>query len=241
MTKTPVNRKSSVDEIKERFDNDVERFSNLETAQQAVVDAPLMLELISKLAVRVKPDVRNLLDIGCGAGNNAISILREKPGINCDLVDISLPMLEKARKRLQQEQAGEINIFQGDFRNVSLPPSKYDIVVAAAVLHHLRDDADWENSFKKIYGLIKPGGALLISDMVHHKHEAVHNAMWERYGEHLESIGGSEYRDKVFEYIDKEDSPRSLSYQMELMKRVGFKTVDVLHKNSCFAAFLGIK
>jgi len=81
----------------------------------------------------------------------------------------------------------------------------------------------------------------LISDMVHHKHEAVHNAMWERYGEHLESIGGSEYRDKVFEYIDKEDSPRSLSYQMELMKRVGFKTVDVLHKNSCFAAFLGIK
>ncbi len=42
--KTPLNKKSTVKEIKTRFDQDVERFSNLETAQQAVVDAPIMLE-----------------------------------------------------------------------------------------------------------------------------------------------------------------------------------------------------
>lgn len=77
--------------------------------------------------------------------------------------------------------------------------------------------------------------------MVHHQHSAIHNAMWDRYGEHLESVGGHDYRDKVFEYIEVEDSPRSLSYQLELMKKVGFTTVDVLHKNSCFAAFVGIK
>jgi len=65
--------------------------------------------------------------------------------------------------------------------------------------------------------------------------------MWRRYGEYLEALGGTGYREKVFEYIDKEDSPRSVTYQMELMKRVGFSTVDVLHKNSCFAAFAGVK
>ncbi len=65
--------------------------------------------------------------------------------------------------------------------------------------------------------------------------------MWNRYGEHLKSLGGPSYRDKVFEYIEIEDSPRSLTYQLELMKKVGFTTVDVLHKNSCFAAFVGIK
>jgi hypothetical protein len=113
---TPLNKKSTVEEIKARFDQDVERFSNLETAQQAVIDAPIMLELISKLAVSVKTD-----------------------------------------------------------------------------------------------------------------------------GNHLESIGGTDFRDKVFEYIEIEDSPRSLPYQMELMKKVGFKTVDILHKNCCFAAFVGIK
>lgn len=80
MTKTPLEKKSSVNTMRGRFDKDVERFSDLEIAQQAVVDAPVMLELISKLAVAVKPDMENLLDIGCGGGNNAIAIIREGAG-----------------------------------------------------------------------------------------------------------------------------------------------------------------
>lgn len=241
MTKRPLNKKSSVQDIKERFDNDVERFSNLETGQQAVVDASVMLELISEVAASVKPDVKNMLDIGSGAGNNSISIIRQLPRINCDLIDISLPMLEKAKERLSKEEVGELKTYHGDFRDIELPKDTYDIIVAAAVLHHLRDNNDWEKCFKKIYDLLKPGGALFISDMVHHQNQAVHNTMWGKYGEHLESIGNEEYKEKVFEYIEIEDSPRSLSYQLELMKKVGFATIDVLHKNSCFAAFIGIK
>ena len=239
--KTPLNKKSTIEEIKERFDKDVERFSNLETGQQAVVDAPVMLELITNVAASIKPDACNLLDIGAGAGNNTISILRQKPGINCDLIDISLPMLEKAKERISNENAGEVNLYHADFRELDLPNSHYDLVIAAAVIHHLRDDKDWESSFRKIHATMRDGGAFFVSDMVHHQHEVIHKSMWKRYGEHLEYIGGSDYRDEVFNYIDKEDSPRSLSYQMELMKKVGFSTVDVLHKNSCFAAFVAIK
>ncbi len=42
--------KSSVEQIRERFDKDVERFSNLETGQSATVDAPLVLKLITEVA-----------------------------------------------------------------------------------------------------------------------------------------------------------------------------------------------
>ncbi len=239
--KIPPGKKSTVGEIKERFDADVERFSNLETGQQAVIDAPLMLELISELAVGIKPDARNLLDIGCGAGNNTIAIVRRNGGMNCDLVDLSLPMLERARERLGNENTGVVRTFHGDFRDLAMPSSNYDIIVAAAVLHHLRDDADWEGCFGKIYGLLKPGGAFFVSDLVFHEDERVQDAMWRRYGDYLESTGGPGYSGKVFDYIDKEDTPRSLTYQMDLMKKVGFRTADVLHKNSCFAAFVGIK
>jgi len=45
----------------------------------------------------------------------------------------------------------------------------------------------------------------------------------------------------VFGYIEQEDTPRSLTYQLELLARVGFVRVDVLHKNACFAAFGGVK
>jgi tRNA (cmo5U34)-methyltransferase len=42
--------KSTVREIRERFDNDLERFSNLETGQSATMDAALVLELIAQSA-----------------------------------------------------------------------------------------------------------------------------------------------------------------------------------------------
>ena len=61
--------------------------------------------------------------------------------------------------------------------------------------------------------------------------------MWSRYGNYLESLGGTEYREKVFDYIAREDSPRPITYQLELLRRVGFAHVELLHKNSCFAAF----
>ena len=47
--------KSSVDEIRRRFDTDVERFSNLETGQSATMDAPLVLELITSAAAATNP------------------------------------------------------------------------------------------------------------------------------------------------------------------------------------------
>jgi len=77
--------------------------------------------------------------------------------------------------------------------------------------------------------------------MVFHENEAVQSLMWERYGEYLCSIGGEEYRAKVFDYIDKEDSPKPVTYQLDLLRRVGFEHVEILHKNSNFAAFGAIK
>jgi tRNA (cmo5U34)-methyltransferase len=63
-----MNQKSSVDEIRARFDNDVERFSNLETGQSATMDAPLVLELIVQAAKATTPAAQRVLDVGCGAG-----------------------------------------------------------------------------------------------------------------------------------------------------------------------------
>jgi len=71
---TPLEKKSSLEEIEKRFDNDVERFSNLEIGQSAAIDAPLAMELIARAAIKSTPDIRRVLDIGCGAGNKLICI-----------------------------------------------------------------------------------------------------------------------------------------------------------------------
>jgi len=101
----------------------------------------------------------------------------------------------------------------------------------------LRDDEDWQAAFEKIWSLLKPGGSVWITDLVIQETVPVHELMWSRYGDYLEGLGGEEYRQKVFDYIAKEDSPRSVTYQLDLLRRVGFDHVELLHKNSCFAAF----
>jgi len=46
-----LHKKSSISEIRARFDNDVDRFSDIETGQAATVDAPLAMELITQAAI----------------------------------------------------------------------------------------------------------------------------------------------------------------------------------------------
>ena len=239
---TPLDRKSTPADIARRFDGDVERFSRLETGQVATIDAPLAMDLITRAAVASTPDIRRVLDIGCGAGNNTIQLLRHHGGApDCDLNDLSQPMLDRAHQRVSAETRGTVTTIHGDFRHADLADGSYDIILAAAVLHHLRGDDDWSEAFGKIHRLLRPGGSFWITDLVCHEHPAVQAMMWDRYGSYLESVGGPEYRDTVFAYIDIEDSPRPVTYQLDLMRRAGFRQVDILHKNSCFAAFGGIK
>ena len=233
--------KSTVEEIRQRFDQDVERFSNLQTGQSATVDAPLALELIASAAASVTPHAKRLLDVGCGAGNYTLKLLEKLPGLSVTLIDLSQPMLTRAVERIKPQTTGEIQTLQSDIREVELGAEQYDLIVAAAVLHHLRTDAEWEAVFAKLHEALRPGGSLWIFDLVVHEHPGVHQHMWTRYGEYLTELKDAEYRDHVFAYIEQEDTPRSLTYQLQLLHKCGFAQVDVLHKRSCFAAFGGVK
>lgn len=239
---TPLSDKSTVEQIRDRFDHDVERFSNLQSGQSATIDAPLAMDLITQAALATTHPIRRVLDVGCGAGNNVLK-LREAKGEDFDvtLVDLSQPMLDRAQARVREANGGACLALAGDIRSVPLDASAYDVVLAAAVLHHLRDDADWRHVFERIHSALRPGGSVWVTDLVAHENTAVQELMWSRYGDYLVGLGGEEYRDKVYAYIDLEDSPRPVTYQLDLLRSVGFSQVELLHKNSCFAAFGAVK
>jgi tRNA (cmo5U34)-methyltransferase len=239
--------KSTVDQIRARFDADVERFSNLETGQTAAVDSPLCMDLIARAAAAVTPGARHLLDLGCGAGNYTLKLLealRPAETIACTLVDLSKPMLDRAVQRITPQTRGTVTPLQGDMRTLELGEEAFDIIVSAATLHHLRGDEEWPAMFGKMYRALRPGGGLWIFDMVQHAHPAVESLMHAKYGEYLSALkgggpAGAAYREKVFAYIEEEDTPRPLMYQLELMRKAGFTDIDVLHKNVMGAAFGG--
>lgn len=233
--------KSTVEEIRARFDQDVERFSNLETGQSATIDAPLVLDLITRAAAATNPGATSALDVGCGAGNYTLRLLERLPGLNVTLLDLSYPMLDRARSRISAVTHGDITILQGDIREAPLGEAQFDIILAAAVLHHLREDDEWRQVFEKFHRSLKPGGSLWISDLIAHSIPAVHEMMWERYGAYLADLKGAAYRDHVFSYVEREDTPRPLLFQIDLLRQAGFRQIEVLHKNSSFAAFGAVR
>ena len=233
--------KSTVDEIRARFDHDVERFSNLETGQSATIDAPLMLDLVSRAAAATTPRAKALLDIGCGAGNYSLKLLERLPGLDVTLVDLSRPMLDRALARVVAATTGRVEAWQSDIRDLDLGSERFDVIAAAAVLHHLRTDDEWAAVFGACHTALRPGGSIWIADFVSHDTPEVQAMMWARYGEYLEGFKGADYRDHVLAYVEREDTPQSLIFQIDALRRAGFERVEILHKHGCFAAFGAVK
>ena len=209
--------KSTVDEIRVRFDAEVDRFSVLETGQSATMDAPLVLDLITAASAGVTPTAKRLLDVGCGAGNYTLKLLQRIPNLDVTLIDLSQPMLDRAHQRISSVARGTTNLIQGDIRQTELGECQFDIILAAAVLHHLRTEDQWRTTFSKFHRALSSGGSIWISDLIQHT------------------------LNHVMAYVEKEDTPRSLMFQLDLLREVGFVKVEVLHKTSVFAAFGAIK
>jgi tRNA (cmo5U34)-methyltransferase len=150
-------------------------------------------------------------------------------------------MLDRAVLRLTEAGARKISPIQGDIREIELGREQFDIIVAAAVLHHLRDESEWAAVFSKLHTCLKPGGSLWVWDFIAHDIPAIQSVMRNRWGDYLTALKGEAYRDQVFAYTDREDTPRSLLFQCDLLRDCGFRSVEVLHQVTRFAAFCGLK
>jgi tRNA (cmo5U34)-methyltransferase len=237
----PLHEKSSVEEIRARFDAVVESFSRLDSGQLTAMDAPIILDVVARsAAAHVQPNGK-ILDLGCGAGNFTLRVLSQVSPLDCVLVDLSQPMLDRAYERVASATSGHVETLQSDMRDLSFPSASFDLILAGQVLHHLREGAQWETMFANFHRWLRPGGVLFVADLIAYDDPAIQSLMQSRYGEHLEKIGGPEMRDKVFAYVDEEDSPRSVKFQFDVLAKAGFTEFDVLHKNALFVAYYAKK
>lgn len=145
------------EKLSDYFDTQVERFSNLITGQQSIIDAPIMLRELAMAASTLAPKAQKLLDIGCGAGNQALNLLSVLPELDCTLLDISSEMLKRAEERVSSVTQHTVKTVWGDLRDAPLEEDSYDIITACAVLHHLREEEDWKVNFKRLYKLLNKG------------------------------------------------------------------------------------
>lgn len=234
---TFTREKSTTEVIRSNFDQQVERFSNIETGQTTAIDSPLCMELVAQSAAMLNPHATDVLDLGCGGGNYAVKVTSRLPDVNCTLIDLSSNMLEKAKERVSKDINGVVTAIQGDYRDIDFGENCFDVVTAGTTLHHLREDLEWESVFAKVFNALRPGGTFWINDIVLSEPTEIGKMMMNGWiGEMKKHHDEAEIKMYLNSY-ETEDTPRTLSYQLDLMKRTGFKETFVLHKHFNFAAF----
>lgn len=232
--------KSSLESIRKNFNEQVDRFSNIETGQATAIDSPLCMEIVAQSAKMLNPDSTQIMDLGCGGGNYAVKLAQLFPNANFTLVDISENMLSEAQKRVSALTTGEVRIVNADYKTVDFGKEKFDVITAGTTLHHLRNEVEWESMYGRIFDALKLGGSFFVNDIVIGETPELDALMLDGW----KSVLMKNVPDEVDVFLDKyesEDTPQTLMYQLNLMRQVGFSKVSVLHKHFNFATFVGMK
>lgn len=107
-------------------------------------------------------EAKTLLDLGGGAGTNAIAFCTVYPNLTATVFDLPQTLRVAERTVKQAGLEGRIAFKAGNFNQDALG-GPYDIVLMSDILHY-QDDAANEAIVKKVHGHLMSGGRLIIKD-----------------------------------------------------------------------------
>lgn len=107
-----------------------------------------------------------IADIGTGTGG----MLPYLADISAKIlaVDLSQGMLRKARAKARSLGIEQVEFIQGDLAELPLEDNSVDAAFAALVLHHVARPV---SALQEMRRIIRPGGSLVLIDLVSHGHE----------------------------------------------------------------------
>jgi SAM-dependent methyltransferase len=103
-----------------------------------------------------------VLELGCGTGRVTLPLARA--GVAMVGVDLSEPMLRRARGRIRRARLGvRARLVRGDIRALPFPAETFPLVAAPyGVLQSLLREADLASTLAAVTAVLTPGGRLVI-------------------------------------------------------------------------------
>ena len=131
------------------------------------------------------------LDIGTGPGVIPIMLAARVPRLRLKGVDLSEPMLEKARTAAEEAgMADRLDFRLGDAKSLPFSERSFDLVLCNSLLHHLPAPLALLDEISR---LVRPGGAILLRDLRRPSRlEFPSHALW--FGRHYSGVMSQLYR-----------------------------------------------
>jgi tRNA (cmo5U34)-methyltransferase len=100
-----------------------------------------------------------ILELGIGTGETAKRVLAAHPDARLTAIDSSEKMIERARRVVPQVDLRLARLED------PLPDGPFDLVVSALAVHHL-DGPGKQDLFRRVAGVLTPGGTFVLADVV---------------------------------------------------------------------------
>ena len=100
------------------------------------------------------------LDIGCGAGRNALPLARL--GWSVVGVDLSWPMLCAAATRTREDRLDKLWLVLAPMENIPAKDRTFDLVIAHGIWNLARSAAQFRRALDETARVAKPGAALFV-------------------------------------------------------------------------------
>ncbi len=140
--------------------------------------------LRAELVAEAFPLGPHVADLGCGAGFLALWLAER--GAQVVAVDHSDGMLATARSR---PGAAHVTFRRGELDDLPLADGEVDCAFANLVWHHLPDQ---EQAAREVFRIVRPGGRVIVSDLVPHDRDWMREAMGDlRLGQKPEQVAAA--------------------------------------------------
>lgn len=101
-----------------------------------------------------------ILDVACGTGGYALALAGE--GYSVTAVDIDTDMISRAKKKAA-DQRKKVCFLSWDMRRIGQLQEKFDCIYCIGnSIVHLNSPAEIQEVLSQMYGLLKPGGTLVL-------------------------------------------------------------------------------
>jgi ubiquinone/menaquinone biosynthesis C-methylase UbiE len=169
-------------------------------------------------AIALDPYAIKVLDVGTGTARIPILMCQQQPQYLITGVDLAQSMSIVGRRNIEEAGLNQrIRLERVDCKRMPYPDLEFDMLISNSLVHHLPDPLSF---FMEVKRLVRPGGAILIRDLIRPENDEVVDKL-------VANIGGDYDRHQQQLFHDSLKAALTLAEVQATIDRVGLPNVKL--------------